>query len=32
MQQNPIQAYVVSGAVTTAQSLDRNIIQNASIG
>jgi hypothetical protein len=32
MQQNPIQAYVVSGAVTTAQSLDRNIIQNASLG
>lgn len=32
MQQNPIQAYVVSGAVTTAQSLDRNIISNASIG
>jgi len=31
MQQNPIQAYVVSGAVTTAQSLDRNIIQNASL-
>lgn len=28
----PIQAYVVSGAVTTAQSLDRNIISNASIG
>jgi len=32
MQQNPIQAYVVSGAVTTAQSLDRNIISNASLG
>jgi hypothetical protein len=32
MQQNPVQAYVVSGAVTTAQSLDRNIIQNASLG
>ena len=30
--QQPIQAYVVSGAVTTAQSLDRNIISNASIG
>jgi len=32
MSQNPVQAYVVSGAVTTAQSLDRNIIQNASLG
>lgn len=32
MQQNPVQAYVVSGAVTTAQSLDRNIISNASLG
>ena len=30
-QQQPIQAYVVSGNVSTAQSLDRNIIQNASI-
>lgn len=28
----PIQAYVVSGNVTTAQSLDRNIITNASMG
>jgi hypothetical protein len=28
----PLQAYVVSGAVTSAQSLDRNIISNASIG
>jgi hypothetical protein len=28
----PIQAYVVSGAVTNAQSLDRNIISNASMG
>lgn len=32
MSQNPVQAYVVSGAITTAQSLDRNIIQNASLG
>lgn len=31
-QQQPIQAYVVSNNVTTAQSLDRNIIQNASLG
>jgi hypothetical protein len=30
-QQPPVQAYVVSGNVSTAQSLDRNIIQNASI-
>lgn len=30
-QQQPIQAYVVSGNVSTAQSLDRNIILNASI-
>ena len=30
--QQPLQAYVVSGAVTTAQSLERNIISNASIG
>ena len=30
-QQPPIQAYVVSGNVSTAQSLDRNIILNASI-
>lgn len=30
--QNPIQAYVVSSNVTTAQSLDRNIISNASLG
>lgn len=28
----PIKAYVVSNDVTTAQSLDRNIIQSASIG
>jgi hypothetical protein len=30
-QQAPVQAYVVSGNVSTAQSLDRNIISNASI-
>ena len=30
-QQAPVQAYVVSGNVSTAQSLDRNIILNASI-
>ena len=30
--QTPIKAYVTSGDVTTAQSLERNIIQNASIG
>ncbi len=29
LQQQPTQAYVVSGQVTTAQSLDRNRIQNA---
>ena len=32
IQQQPTQAYVVSGAVTSAQSLDRNRIQNATIG
>jgi hypothetical protein len=31
-EQKPIQAYVVSNNVTTAQSLDRNIINNATIG
>jgi len=31
-QQQPIQAYVVANNVTTAQALDRNIIQSASIG
>jgi hypothetical protein len=31
-EQQPIQAYVVSNNVTTAQSLDRNIINNATIG
>jgi hypothetical protein len=28
---NPIKAYVVSGDVTSAQSLDRNIVKNATI-
>jgi hypothetical protein len=31
-QQQPVQAYVVANNVTTAQSLNRNIIRNASIG
>jgi len=31
-QQQPIQAYVVANNVTTAQSLQRNIIQSATIG
>jgi len=31
-QNTPIKAYVVSGEVSTAQSLDRNIIKSASIG
>ena len=30
--QIPVQAFVVSGQVTTAQELDRNIIDDASIG
>lgn len=30
--QQPIQAYVVSNQVTTAQALDRNVITNASMG
>ena len=30
--QQPIKAYVVSNEVTTAQSLDRNIVQGATIG
>jgi len=30
--QQPVQAYVVSGAVTTSQALNRNIINNASMG
>ena len=31
LQQTPIQAYVVSGSVTTAQALDRNRIENATL-
>ena len=31
-QQQPVKAFVVSGDVTTAQELDRNIVQGASIG
>jgi hypothetical protein len=31
IQQQPMQAYVVSGSVTTAQSLDRNRIENATL-
>lgn len=31
LQNNPVQAYVVSGAVTTAQSLDRNQIKTATL-
>ena len=31
LQQQPTQAYVVSGQVTTAQSLDRNRVQNATL-
>jgi len=31
-QQQPIQAYVVANNVTTAQSLQRNIIESATIG
>jgi hypothetical protein len=30
--QPPIQAYVVANNVTTQQSLDRNIVSNASLG
>ena len=30
--QKPVKAFVVSGDVTTAQSLDRNIIQESSLG
>jgi hypothetical protein len=32
IQANPVQAYVVASDVTTAQSLNRNIIQNATFG
>jgi hypothetical protein len=31
-QQTPVKAYVVPSDVTTGQSLDRNIIRNASLG
>jgi len=31
LQQTPMQAYVVSGEVTSAQSLDRNRVQNATL-
>jgi hypothetical protein len=31
LQQQPVQAFVVSGLVTTAQSLDRNRIENATL-
>jgi hypothetical protein len=31
LQQTPMQAYVVSGEVTSAQALDRNRIQNATL-
>jgi hypothetical protein len=30
--QQPVQAYVVANNVTTQQSLDRNIVNNASLG
>jgi len=31
LQQQPVQAYVVSGEVTTSQALDRNRVQNATL-
>jgi len=31
LQQTPVQAYVISGSVTTAQALDRNRIENATL-
>ena len=31
LQQKPTQAYVVSGEVTSAQALDRNRVQNATL-
>ena len=31
LQQQPTQAYVVSGEVTTSQALDRNRVQNATL-
>jgi hypothetical protein len=30
--QKPLKAYVVSNEVTTAQSLDRNIVESATLG
>ena len=30
--QDPIQAYVVAGNVTSAQEVNRNIVENATIG
>jgi hypothetical protein len=30
--QKPVKAYVVSNEVTTAQSLDRNIVESATLG
>lgn len=32
IQSNPVQAYVVASNVTSAQSLNRNIVQNATLG
>jgi hypothetical protein len=32
MQQNPVRSFVVASDVTSAQSMNRNIIQNASLG
>jgi hypothetical protein len=31
LQQTPVQAFVVSGEVTTSQALDRNRVQNATL-
>ena len=31
IQQQPVQAFVVSGEVTTSQALDRNRVQNATL-
>ena len=31
LQQQPLQAYVVSGEVTSAQALDRNRMKNATL-
>jgi hypothetical protein len=32
LNQQPVQAYVVSGQVTSQQSLDRNRLENATLG